>query len=252
MAVGPDDRVPWVVGFSGVPVKGGAAMRSPLFEFPEGRYFLPNHDVTEFKSYSRPEVEEFVAGGYATLFSFPRKYRRIPGGVVLYAERNFVRPNADRCDLSLKMADLLDDTKLGMHIGYFARDEALRRLRTWGDDLLADANQCMRLRACPWDRAYDSASRARMTAPPPEHADLRRKAFIAMAVARECMGKDIEDVFHMVELDRNPALLAEVKMVAWRQITAVKTTQKHQENPRMPAMRKISSWQTRPLLCVGG
>lgn len=223
MAMTVEEVAPWVVGFSGRAVKGAGAMRSPVFEQPEGQFFLPSQPQ---KTYTRPELEEYVQSGYATLLTRPREYRRIPGGVVVYAERTYVLPREGMFDLS-HLFKATDETfeyqdDVGIYTGYFSRDMALAILRTWGEALVADAETSLRPTAPKWERAFDSACRAQIAAPPPEHKDIRQRAFVAMAVARAMMGKDVEDVFHIVRQDRNVDLLHAVENAAKRWIEDIR------------------------------
>jgi hypothetical protein len=218
MALTSEREQPWVVGFSGLGVEGVAEMRAPVFERPEGRYFVGDPDAPEPPE-SECSYEELVAleeRGLATLTIPGRRWRRVPGGVVVYAHPAFVKPGPGLFDLAEDPRHLegLDfDERLRFHVGYFAREAALAKLRVWGEALLHDAKRAL-WAASPepaWGRAFDSASRARMMAPRPEHPDLRQEAFVTMGAAWRLLGKDWKDMLWMVRMDRNPALLATVE-----------------------------------------
>src|SRR5262249_27763268 len=85
MAVTSERKEPWVVGFSGPAVEGAASMRSPVFERPEGRYFVGDPDAPgpPPSECSREELVAFEQRGLATLTR--KRWRRVPGGVMLYA-----------------------------------------------------------------------------------------------------------------------------------------------------------------------
>lgn len=202
-------------------------MRSPVLEGLDGCYFLPSAGPASPSSIrSREELLELEEGGLVTLIEQRRRYRQIPGGVLLYVHPTFVRSGNDLFDVSIgeHLRDIDFDERLKLHITYTSRDEALIRLHGMGQDLLADAKShlCLGCSSADQERAFDSARRARITAPPPEHPNIRRDAFVLMAVAWQFLGKDIEDIFRAARLDRNPTLLANVKTEAPARIEAIR------------------------------
>lgn len=203
---------PAVVGFSGMPVQGVIEMRSPVFQCPDGRYLVQNSYTGEVICLQREEEYlGHVAKGFATTTT--RTWSRVPNGVLLYAHRDFVTPPEEAGLFSLS-TDVLEemewDEQVESYVTYLVREEAVELFRRIGTSLLEDARHWLSAAVPDYNRAHDSAMRARMTGPPPDNSELREAAWVVAAAAWKLSGKEWEDMVWMVGMDRDAELLTRV------------------------------------------
>jgi len=141
-------------------------------------------------------VDDYVQRGLLSLIEKPLE--PIDGGLILYADRQFMEPPGDRW--RLETSTLGWDEKLGAWVIYEERSRALGRLARWGRALIKDAQQRLRAAAklpiesagADVERALDDGRRARFCAPPPENRDVREDAFACWAGAWLLQGRPID------------------------------------------------------------
>jgi len=200
-----------VVGFCGLPVAAAAAMASPLFESPPGRFFAgdPDSPVPPRMIFDRDQLEEQRADARITLTS--QRWARKPAGVVLYADRAFLAPGREM--FRLEALPLVLDPTAHVHVWYGARAEALQVLRSWGDSLIADATRSLRSRpsAADIERAIDAAQRALFCAPPPEHAELRFEAFVVLLAGHQMLRRPVDRLYQEARLDFDDIAIARLR-----------------------------------------
>ena len=200
-----------VVGFVGQAAAGAAAMRSPVFETTTERYFAgdPDADAPPRFDCSRTEIAGYHEEGLVTLTD--ASWNRVATGVVLYGHSGFFERSPD--GLVLSPSPLVWDDKAGVHLAYLPRDQALGVLAGWGNILIADARKHLRGRPTNKDleRAFDSARRARFTAPPPEHRELRIDMFVVLATAYQALGRTVERIYRDALLDFDDATVDHIR-----------------------------------------
>lgn len=184
-----------VVGFCGLAAEGGAGIHAPVFAHPEGWYFIgdPETSATTAARWAEADLVELEARG-ALCRTAPR-WARQPGGVILCAHPAFLHPGGRALDLHGRIAGLVHEVRIGLYLGYFPRDEALGRMAAWAERLLDDANEHLRpgRPRSEWERALDSAQRARVVSPL-ELPEARIEAFKLTAAAWLALGRDAEDM----------------------------------------------------------
>ncbi len=200
-----------VVGFYGLAVAGAAGVHSPFFKHPEGWYFIgdPGAPIPMESRCTEADLPELQERGTVCLTT--KTWPRTPGGVLLYAHSAFIYPGEGLFDLHDRLDGLENDEKIDCHITYVPREVALEKMGEWSRQLHRDAYHHIQHGRAAWERALDSAERARVVAPPPEHALLQIEAFVLIGAAWILLGRDFEDIVWDAESERNPGLLQALK-----------------------------------------
>lgn len=179
-------------------------MKPPVFQDSSGHCFAGDPDsLAPPRLACEPsELLDLRARGQITLTD--QRWKRVKSGVVLYADRRFLCPGTDL--ISLLPGDLAFDDKAGVYLHYLPRREALSILAQWGDSLVRDANAHLRDRndTAALARAFESAQRARFSAPPPEHTQLRIDAFVYAGAAFTAMKRPVERFLRDAARDFDP------------------------------------------------
>jgi hypothetical protein len=232
------EESPWIVGFSGVPVVGAGAMRSPVFEWPvvgfsgmpaaegagvlapvfespEGFFFMGDPDaiVPARSRWTNAQLLEFEQHG--SIYRTKEPWRRVPGGVILYAHEAFVFSKANSFDLKPLCNRMIFDERLHCYIQYLPREKALSQLKDWATALIKDADdQLAKSRETDWERALESAERAKLVTPRPELQTLHEQAIVLLGAAWIVLEKNFDDILWDAATEDDPKLLSVVKTEA--------------------------------------
>jgi len=204
------DRI--VVGFSGLPVRGGCGLRPPIYKSISTGFIS---DASCRPRMIKPDdFYEYIEQGFAT--KLPTDWSAIEKGVVLYATHDFVRPTDGHPSI-INIGDakgILHADKL-LYVNYLPLHDSITKLNMWATLLIEDAEIQLRRVTKANDsqltRVINSIMRARYCLAEVNDLGLKRRATITFAVARDLQGGDTDPIFADARLDFTESAIVEIR-----------------------------------------
>lgn len=214
---------PVVVGFSGMPVRGGCGIRPPILRDRSTKRVT---DSSRSPSWLSPEeYEDCVDRGLCT--KLPREWPVTAQGVVLYADQDFVQPpDESPCVITVGETTVAVVAGRLLYVRYLSRTDALSEIARWARSLTETATKQLelamrerrhRVRNEHLVRVEKTVLRARYCLAEGTNDSLRRRATISLAVARQLRGEEDEPVFADARIDFSDAAIAGMRTDALRE-----------------------------------
>ena len=233
-----------IIGFSGRPIRDGAAWKLPIV-----------YDVEREKAYleQRPaglwdmdELRHFQEEGRLCLFQAPRPFK--PNHVAVCLHHPFVHP--PKRGPTLTPIHTLDfEESFESYVSIVSRDTAIELYRTWSEFLIQAAKR--ELSVGDPDTAAETARRAQFTVLAEPLRELLRETHILLFAAWTLGGKDTEALFEDAVRDfpeSEVSLMAQQGATMARDVLRRRRNVNQKPNPWRAQPATVSAWSNGVLL----